>query len=402
MRCLVLSPYVPFPPHSGSLLRTYHLLEGLSRRHDVELVAFDDADSPRAGELRERGFKVESVEGPPGLRGALPRALLTHRSVQRTRFLSAAFAATMHRRLRAERWDVVQCEFFYMGQYRPRGDSAGPVWVVNEHNVEFRLVGRFEDTRGGVRAIPFRAYVRRERRLRRHDELAICARMDRVLAVSEADREVLLSEAPDLSVDVVPNGVDLAHFTPARAGDEPPGGVFVGTMEFRPNVDAVLWFCAEILPAVQRELPDFEFTIVGPEPPPAVRKLADRPGVRVTGRVPDTRPYLRAAAVVTVPLRAGSGTRLKILEALAMGRAVVTTTLGAEGLQVQDGIHLAVVDTPEQFAAATIALARDTEARKALAVRGRRLVEELYGWPAAVEHMEHIYEGLLAAAGPRP
>jgi polysaccharide biosynthesis protein PslH len=252
--------------------------------------------------------------------------------------------------------------------------------------------------RRGVGGLAYRAYAHRELKLRRREELRACHRMDRVLTVSEEDRRALRTELPGLEAAVVPNGVDLERFSPAG---EPKGAsaVFVGKMDYRPNVDAVRWFCAEVLPRVRAAVPGFVFTVVGSRPVSAVRELGRLPGVRVTGRVAETRPYVRDAAIAVVPLRAGSGTRLKILEALAMGRPVVSTTLGCEGLDTVDGAHLAVADSPEGFAERVVRLLRHDGERARLGRHGRQLVAERYGWTASVARLEATYEELVGVAG---
>jgi glycosyltransferase involved in cell wall biosynthesis len=204
-----------------------------------------------------------------------------------------------------------------------------------------------------------------------------------VFTTSEDDREVLARELPGLRASVVPNGVDLERFT-RRAGApaDRAGAVFVGKMDYRPNVDAAVWFCDEVLPRVRERDPEFRFTIVGAEPAPAVRALGKRRGVEVTGFVDDTRPYLESAALAVAPLRSGSGTRLKILEALAMETPVVTTTTGAEGIDARDGEHLWREDDPAAFADRVVEVAAGDRAAEAVGRAGRELVERRYGWKA--------------------
>jgi polysaccharide biosynthesis protein PslH len=193
----------------------------------------------------------------------------------------------------------------------------------------------------------------------------------------------------------VPNGVDLERVRPVAVAERAPGAVFVGKMDYRPNVDAVRWFCQQVLPRVRERLPGFSFTIVGAEPVPAVRALERLGNVMVTGRVADPLPYLRRPTSAVAPLRAGSGTRLKILEALAAGCPVVSTTIAAEGLAVRDGEHLLLADAPEAFASRLLSLALSEPLRRSLAVAGRRLVESRYGWDSAVAVLEDVYERVV-------
>jgi glycosyltransferase involved in cell wall biosynthesis len=316
-------------------------------------------------------------------------------------YWSAEFSTTLHTVLEQSAFDIVQCEFSYMGGYaprRPRYDRAK--WLLDAHNIEHRLNETLSRTSEGLAGLAYRIYADREARLRRREELEACLRVDRVVTVSAIDREILLREAPGLEVDIVPNGVDLDWFDTSGGSESArrPSAVFVGKMDYRPNVDAVRWFCREILPLVKSRVPAFVFTICGNDPVESVLALGKIEGVVVTGRVPDTRPYLEDAAVAVVPLRAGSGTRLKVLEAMAMGRPVVSTPIGAEGLDVVSGEDFAEADSPNEFAARIIDLLDNPDERERLGRAGRDLVEASYGWPAVVARLERVYEELLSTS----
>src|SRR5262249_19343747 len=195
-----------------------------------------------------------------------------------------------------------------------------------------------------------------EYRLLKPVELARCRRASAISVTSEREQALLRSLVPEVPIEVVPNGVDTASFHPS-ATHEPEVArrlVFTGTYAYRPNVDAVLSFARECWPRIRACLPDATWDIVGSAPPPNVLALAALPGMRVTGAVPDVRPYLAGAAVAVVPIRFGGGTRLKVLEALAMGKAVVSTSLGCEGLALKSGTHLVVEDDPEAFASEVV------------------------------------------------
>ncbi len=170
-------------------------------------------------------------------------------------------------------------------------------------------------------------------------------------------------------------------------------------MGWHPNADAMIYFCQDILPAVQNDFPDLQLYIVGLHPPEQVKALGKRPNIYVTGFVPDVRPYIADASVYIVPLRAGSGTRLKILEALAMGKAVVSTHIGAEGLDVTDGRHLLLANQPQEFAARICELLRDPSRRRMLGQAGRALVEEIYDWQAVAANLDSVYHLTIHGAG---
>ena len=402
MNCLMLTPFVPHPPVDGGRIRIYQLLKGLSLRNTVDVLTLVDgtAESRAAVEhLRLEGFDVVPVAHHSPTFVAVLESLRSGHSFYGTRFASTAFAEALDARLRTRDYDIVQCEFAYTGQYAPaKRTRRGPRWVLDAHNVEFRLNETLAESVRGVKGAAYRTYARREQRLRRAEELDACQRVDRVVTVSDVDRRVLLGELPDLHADVVPNGVDLERFTPSPRAEceHTQGAVFIGKMDYRPNVQAVQWFCAEVLPLVRRRLPEFTFTICGAPTTQSVVALAKQPGVSVTGYVPDVRPVLDEAALVVVPLRAGSGTRLKILEAWAMGRPVVATGLAAEGLEAEDGTHLLIGDTPEVFAAHTIHLAEHPDLRSRFGRAGRDLVETSYGWDTVIARLEQVYRDLLA------
>jgi len=220
-------------------------------------------------------------------------------------------------------------------------------------------------------------------------------RFDGVLAVSDADRQSFARLYPDAvrrPIHVVQTGVDTDYFTPTH---EPPRAshiVFTGSMDWLPNEDAMLFFCDQVLPRIRAEMPAARLSIVGRAPTPAVRRLADAAAVRVTGRVDDVRPFMSEAAVYVVPLRIGGGTRLKIFEAMAMGKAVVSTTVGAEGLPVISGEHLLLADDPAAFARAVTTLLRDATLRARLGCAARSLVLERYDWSAVAGSMEDALE----------
>jgi glycosyltransferase involved in cell wall biosynthesis len=232
--------------------------------------------------------------------------------------------------------------------------------------------------------------------------------MNHVVTVSDSDRRIVEELAPRTAVSVVPNGVDVNRIRPpdptagARPGERGPAAVFVGKMDYRPNVDGVRWFAEEILPLVRQKVPSFELRIVGRDPSPVVLALGTRAGVHVTGKVAVTTPFLHDASLAVIPLRAGSGSRLKVLEAMAAGTPVLSTTQGVEGLDVEAGRHVLVADGVEPFASAVVALLRDPDARSRLIRAGRQLVEDKYAWPGVVQRLAQVHAQVVerhAASG---
>ncbi|HEX2387224.1 MAG TPA: glycosyltransferase family 4 protein, partial [Candidatus Binatia bacterium] len=231
------------------------------------------------------------------------------------------------------------------------------------------------------------------RKLRRAEARA-CADAAVTLAVSENDRAVLAAAAPQARVQAIPTGVDTSYFHPNGTRQAAAKLVFTGSMDWYPNEDGILYFIDSILPLIRREVPEASVTVVGRNPTAKLRAAAG-PAVHVTGTVDDVRPYIAEAAVYVVPLRLGGGTRIKIFEALAMGKAVVSTRIGAEGLPVVSGEHFIEADEPEDFARAVVALIREPERRKRLELAGRMLVEERYSWRQAAREFETRCEEVL-------
>jgi glycosyltransferase involved in cell wall biosynthesis len=399
MRILILSPFVPYPPLDGGRIRVLELSKQLAEGHDVEILALasgrDDIEGARF--LDGDGISVQTVPHDTHRIRAGVRALRNRSSLYLAMFSSRSFTKALTEKL-ARSWDIVQCEYPYTAQYRDVASTSrrtrGPLWVLDAHNVEYALAQSLLDL--DRKPSLYRAYARRELELRRREELAICRRMNHLLTVSETDRRLLASAAPDVPTTVIPNGVDPDRF---RSRVDPAsrtrqGAVFVGKMDYRPNVDAMGWFVGSILPVIKRAVPEFTFTIVGRSPTSTVRRLTAHAGVRVVGDVEDVRPFLDGASAAVIPLRAGTGTRLKLLEALAMECPVVTTTVGCTGIALEHGRSALVADTEEAFASAVLQLLGNPGDRTRLAQEGRNLVESRYRWKSIGARLNALYAEL--------
>jgi glycosyltransferase involved in cell wall biosynthesis len=284
--------------------------------------------------------------------------------------------------------DLVQFEFSQMGSYRT---NTLPT-VLDVHNIEHDVLRQM--ARSG--SVARRLFNLLEYRKFRHEEIEAWNGAGRCIATSALDAAVIERHI-GRTVPVIPNGVDLDYFAappPLETGDTDI--VFTGAMRYRPNSEGAIWFVERVLPLIHRELPDARFSIVGADPPAAVRALADRWGVMVTGTVDDVRPWLQAAHIVVVPLLSGGGTRLKLLEAFAGSRPVVSTRIGAEGIEVRDDHELLLADEPERFARAVIALARAPELRARLTESAIELVRARYQWSAISAQLRAVHEELLA------
>jgi glycosyltransferase involved in cell wall biosynthesis len=265
--------------------------------------------------------------------------------------------------------------------------------VLFEHNVEYMIWKRLHEVekRPGRRAL-----LGLEWRKMRHYEARACARASLTVAVSEADRGLLAANAPGADIRAVGTGVDTSYFHPNGAVEAPASLVFTGSMDWYPNEDAIMYFIAEILPGLRREVPGLSLAVVGRDPADRLRAACGAAGVQVTGTVADVRPHVAEAAVYVVPLRIGGGTRLKIFEALAMGKAVVSTRVGAEGLPIVPGEHFLQADSPADFTQAVVTLLKDPDRRHALGRAGRRLVEERYSWTQVTRQFEGHCEEVVA------
>ena len=306
----------------------------------------------------------------------------THGPDLAQRLLSEPFRRQLDDWLASDAFDWAMIEGLELAAYVEPCREAGSGIVFDDHNCEYLLQQRAarSDWRHG-RRWPAALYSSIQwRRLRRY-EAEICRRADVVVAVSEADAAALRSISGNVEPLVIPNGIDVetyARFDGAAALPQPTF-VFTGTMDFRPNVDGVLWFVDHTWPRIREALPGAWFYIVGRRPHPRLDRVRDLPGIVVTGDVPDTRPYIQAASVYVVPLLVGGGTRLKLLESTAMGKAIVATPLAAEGF-VAPQRAMVLADTPEAFAVACIALATDPAARTEWSVRARAYARD-YDWP---------------------
>lgn len=399
MKILFLTPQLPYPPRKGGTIRAYNFIKCLAPRHEVSVLSLA---APGGGDAAALGAYCQRVETVPlPARSVLGRLLTVAGSPHpdmHWRLASQEYEERLRLLLAQESFHIVQVESLEMARYWLAVGAArpGPRAVLDELNAEYLLQERaFHTDRRHPRRWPGALYsLIQWQKLRRY-EAAACRAFDGVIAVSEPDRAALQRLAPGLRVAVVPHGVDTAYFRPLARENPPSQLVFCGTMDFRPNVDAALWFHQEIWPLVRRQVPEAWFAIVGANPTAAVRRLARAPGVLVTGEVEDTRPYLAESWACVVPLRFGAGARLKVLEAMAMGVPVVSTSMGAEGLEVEPERHLLVADQPLAFAQALLRLHQDPQLRRRLATEARRLAEEKYDWQKIAPRLEQLYHEIL-------
>jgi len=400
MRILWLKSDLLLPLDKGGKLRTWHLMRQLARHHAITFLAYADPDQPAADieGMRAVASEVITVPRRDPAKGTMAfyldaaRHLLDPRPYAVAKYESASYKAAVMRTLARTRYDLIVCDFLPPVVNLP-AQLPCPA-VLFTHNVESEIWRRHASTAASTTRRVL--YGMQHRRMCRFEARAL-SRFDGVLAVSDADRDTFARLYPGTvrhPVHVVPTGVDTQFFSPWRSDDDGPSPVgsralvFTGSMDWLPNEDAMVFFCREVLPLIRAEEPEVTLAIVGRAPTPAVLRLAELPGVSVTGRVDDVRPAMAEAAVYVVPLRIGGGTRLKIFEAMAMAKAVVSTTVGAEGLPVTAGEHLMLADEPRGFARAVVRLLRDVDRRRALEQAARQLVVAKYDWAAVAGDLE--------------
>ena len=404
MRILFLTPQLPFPPHKGTALRNWGLIEELSARHEVSLLSFRAPD--QSGDLPSRLAaacdQVVMVPQPERtLVDRLKDVFATRRPDMARRLASPAYACELEGWLGREVFDIVQVEGIELAPYIDviEASDQDVRIVFDDHNCEYVLQRRaFLTDLGSPARWGGAAYSCVQWLRLRSYEAQVCRRVDAVLAVSDADAEALTGLVPALRPTVVPNGIDTRRYHPRIPGAfvRPNSLVFTGTMDFRPNVDAMLWFAREVYPLIQTEVPDVHLYVVGQRPHRRLKPLQKNPCITLTGWVEDVRPYIAGAALYVAPLRIGGGTRLKLLEAMAMGKAVLATRLGAEGYPLTDGREAVLADRPSQFADEAISLLRSPTRRAALGERARTFVAERYDWQVIVPLVERVYGGLAS------
>jgi glycosyltransferase involved in cell wall biosynthesis len=377
------------PTTRGGQIRTLEMLKRLHRRHQVHYIAFEDPSQPegsarapeysmahycvphRVPEKNSLAFAGQLVEG---LWSELPVAVL--------RYCSGLMRRRIEQLQAKENFDAIVCDFLFPAPNIPDLGSC----VLFQHNVEALIWQRHVEH---ARTPLHRWYFRRQAQRMAAYEGAVCRQARRVVAVSKNDARMIEQNYQVANVGEVPTGVDVDYFAPPPSAEPRSDLIFLGSMDWMPNIDGALWFCRQILPLIRRKRPECTLALVGRKPTSQITALtASDPRLIVTGTVDDVRPWLHGARVSIVPLRIGGGTRLKIFEAMAAGVPAVSTAVGAEGLDLRDGETLRLAETPEQFAQACLDLLEDENARGRMAAAGLQLVTGLYSWEAAAAAFE--------------
>jgi glycosyltransferase involved in cell wall biosynthesis len=400
MKVLFLSQIVPYPPHGGVLQRGYNIIREISRYNTVHLLAFIHPEVLKTGNeiedaKNELGKFCERVEFFPlwvkesrmnkyagllsGLFSSKPFSVLAHRS--------KLMEQSIGRLLQGEKFELVHYDTLALSRFN-RNDLE-ITKVVTHHNIESTLMQRRAQVE---RSILAKYYLSRQAERLRDYEKTETGKFGVNIVMSAKDGEELRKINPNVNIEVVPNGVDTTYFTPGQ-GEETTSVIYTGGMNMFANRDAVLYFLEDIWPLIKAREPNVRFYAIGQDPPAELIRISKQdPHVIVTGYVDDVRPFVREAAVYVVPLRVGGGTRLKILDAMAMGKAVVSTSIGCEGLEVSSGNNILISDNTADFAAKTVALLKRPGERDALGKAARLLVESRYGWEIIGKTLQQTYE----------
>ncbi len=420
MHILFLTPQVPYPPRQGTSIRNYNLIAHLAQRHTVDLLTFmaPGDEMPPHSPLYQHCRRIGTVPQPTRsttrrlsdlVRSPLPDMALRLESPimhqLMTTWITGTQNATQHGTQNAPLYDIVQIEGIELAQYANHVDRSKSAVIFDDHNCEYLLQQRnaLTDLRNPRRWHAAAYSLVQWAKLHRY-EAAVCRAAQAVVAVSQPDRAALQRIAPGANIHVAPNGIDLAAYeTGERTAQRNPNRftlLFTGKMDYRPNIDAVLWFAEQVLPRLISTVPAIHFQVVGMNPHPRLDCLRDSPHIEITGAVPAIPPYLDAADAYVIPMRVGGGTRFKALEAMAARKAIVSTRLGIEGIDVRDEHEMLLADSPATFAAAILRLADDKRQgaplAKELGQTAHAFIAAHYTWQQIIPTFDQIYAQIHA------
>lgn len=404
MKILFVTPFLPSPARFGGQRRLDGLMRGLASKHEVDVLSFNRTDEWEKESLEATRAYCRDVVTVPNLdlvetkdkRAMQMRSLASLHSFE---YLLAArrrdFQRILDGKLASTSYDVVQVEFMQMATFDfPKRAAASPVIVLDEHNVEYDILKRTAGTVGGLSR---RLYNELNWRKMAREELSAWRKVHGISLTSRRDEQLVQREFPSGRTIVVPNGVDVAKFSVSAGSGEPDVLLFFGAINYFPNQEGLTHFIDHVFPLIRKRRPGAILRIVGPGAPDSVLARQGN-GVEVLGMVDDVGVEIERASAVVVPLRIGGGTRLKIVEALSKAKAVISTRLGAEGLDVVHDQHLLLADEPEDFAQQVESVLADPGLAGRLGAAGRKLMEDKYSWGSIVLGLERFYESLAGSA----
>ena len=398
MRFLMITNTLPYPANAGHPIRNINLLKRIAKDHQVWLLVMVGENERNADLGPLADFCEEVILVPADDPGALARP------IQALKFMLAGIPpelrlyetkemiAALRDLTQRVDFDIIQFEDSYMAHYQEylpaKLQGKKVLTFIDIAYRQYDRIYRIENKK--LRKLRLWVYSR----MMYHWEPQYASNFDLNITMSDTDRDLLLSRNNNLNITSVPNGVDTHEFRPLpMPTDGSKNLIYVGNMSYSPNVDAVIFFCEEILPLIRAEVPDAALWIVGKTPLPEVEALAND-HVHVTGSVEDVRPYYEKSTVCIIPLRAGGGTRLKILESMALGRPMVSTSIGCEGIDITDGENILIGDDPQTFARQTILLLKDEQKRQTILNQARQFVVDHYDWDNITTRLLNAFEKL--------
>jgi len=394
LNILFLSTENPFPPNSGHRLRTYNTLRDAASRHNVFFLGFAKSmeDLKYTEPLREFCKSADVFVIPDDIsKVSLMKSLILNLFSILPYTAQKYYTNDMRRRmgeiLDENRIDIVHFDMLHLARYRH--DIPALPTVMIEHNVESLRLKRLamNSSNPALKIFLYLQYMKLYSFEKRE-----CSRFNVCAPVSEYDRDCLQKMSPTANLRVVPNGVDTKYFSPGKEKIVPKSLVWVGGMKDLYNREAVEYFCRSIFPLIIRDVPDVKFIAIGKSPAPALEELArTNPNIKISGYVEDIRKAMRKAAVYIAPMKSGGGTKLKVLNALSMAKPLVTTSVGAEGIDVTDGVHLMIADDAAGFAKKTVELLNNPVLAKRLGTNGRKRMMEKYSWDIIGRQIDEIY-----------
>jgi len=405
MKILWLSHILPYPPKGGVMQRSYNLIKEVAKENEVYLFAFNQKawlptkeDIIKAKKEFERFCKkVEVFELPSDKSKAAWYSLVLKSFFSKDGYtINWTKSKTMMKKIKeflaTNHIDLIHFDTIGLAEYVKEIKEIPK--VLNHHNIESHMMlRRAKKEKNPLKKIYF---LQEAIKLRKYEK-QVCPNFNMNLVVSELDKERLLNIAPNSKVEVIPNGVDINYFKPLNSKIKRHNIVFAGRMNAYPNEDAVIWFLKEIWPLLKKEVPDATFTIAGRNPTPRIKKFAKNdPSILVTGYVDDIRPFIAQAEVYICPIRDGGGTKLKILDAMAMGKIIVTTTIGAEGLGVIHERHVLIANDPKISASQVLLVFNNPDLRKYLSQNARQLVEKKYSWEIIGKKLNSLYQKMCS------
>lgn len=394
MKILHIFPYSPIPPNFGGALRVYNLIKQMSKYNEVTLLTFGDEKikDKLKEEFSQITKEILTCYIPKTRRFKRIKQLYSLFSYQSHFFLTAKYKQMqklIDHITSKNKYDIIQFEFPSMANYQINSDS---IKIMDAHNIEHIIYyHQWKYSTSNIRKF----FYKLEYKKLYHDEVLICNNQDAILVTSENDAKIFDELVPKVPKYIIPNGVDTEHFHPSNEIPEQNTLAFTGALSYIPNSDAALYFIEQILPIIEKKIPDIKLYIVGKNPPKSLLQKSSN-NIIITGFVDDVRPYVWKSSIFIVPLRMGSGTRLKVLEAFSMKKPVVSTTQGAEGIEITNGENILIADEPEDFAEKIIMLLKDKHLQQKLASSGHELVKNIYDWNVIGQKLDSVYKKIYS------